>query len=82
MSKRSSRIYGFWDRLDKEIKEKNITKSELSRRVGCSKKTLYRTSMEEATPNGLYLAKICVQLNVSADYLLGLKSDKVLNKSI
>lgn len=73
MARHKSLIYGFWDRFDEALTNKNISKNELARRVGCDRKTLYRSS--GVTPNALYLVRICVQLDVSADYLLGIKKE-------
>jgi hypothetical protein len=73
-------VYGFWDRFDRVCAEKGISKMALAKKVGCDRKVLYVGS--GATPNPLYLAKICVQLNVSADYLLGIKTEyEPLNRS-
>jgi transcriptional regulator with XRE-family HTH domain len=81
MARSKSYIVGFWDRFDRLCMERNISKSELARRVGCERKSLY--SCSGATPQPLILAKICVQLNVSADYLLGIKTKyEPLNRSI
>lgn len=73
MARHKSLIYGFWDRLDQACYDSNISKLELSKRIGCDRKTLYEGS--GATPNPMYLARICVQLNVSADYLLGISEE-------
>ena len=81
MARRKSLVYGFWDRFDKVCADKGYNKCELARRVGCDRKSLY--SCSGATPNPLILARICVQLNVSADYLLGIKTKyEPLNRSI
>lgn len=80
MSNRCSNIYGFWDRLEEALNDANIAKCELARRIGYDRKTLYRRG---ATPSPMALAKICVQLNVSADWLLGITTQKrPLNKSV
>lgn len=73
MARHKSLIYGFWDRLDRVCYDRKISKQELAKRVGCDRKTLYRST--GATPNPMYLARICVQLNISADYLLGIKKE-------
>ena len=81
MARCKSLVYGFWDRFDRVCAEKNISKTDLAIRVGCERKSLYAGS--GSTPNPLYLARICVQLNVSADYLLGIKTEyEPLNRNI
>lgn len=74
MGRQKSLVYGFWDRFDRACAKKGITKVALAERVGCEHKSLYAGS--GATPNPLILARICVQLNISADYLLGLTTEE------
>lgn len=73
MAKRSALIYGFWDRFEEALNDKEMSKCELARRIGYDRRTLYR---HEYIPNSLAIAKICVQLNVSADWLLGITTQK------
>ena len=57
---------GFWDRIDDEIWKQNKPKSGIAKRCGFKRSTLngdYNISL----PN---LAKLCKELDVSADYLL------------
>lgn len=80
MAKRRTLIFGFWDRVEEALNDKGMSKCELARRIGYDRRTLYR---HEWVPNSLVIARICVQLNVSADWLLGLTSIKrPLNKSM
>lgn len=80
MANRCSNIYGFWDRLEEAMTEKGMSKLKLARLIGYDRRTVYR---RETTPSALAIAKICVHLNVSADWLLGLTTIKrPLNKSM
>lgn len=80
MANRCSNIYGFWDRLEEAMKAKGMSKLKLARLIGYDRRTVYR---RETTPSALAIAKICVQLNVSADWLLGLTTQKKpLNKTM
>lgn len=80
MSNRCSNIYGFWDRLDEAMAAKGMSKLKLARLIGYDRRTVYR---RDTTPSALAIAKICVQLNVSADWLLGLTTQKKpLNKTM
>ncbi len=66
------RIEGFWERFDQACYDRNITKKELARRIGCNRKTLYEGT-NSGTPNALYIARACNVLNISSDWLLGVK---------
>ena len=80
MAKRRTLIYGFWDRVEEALNDKGMSKCELARRIGYDRKTIYR---HESITNSLAIAKICVQLNVSADWLLGITTQKKpLNTSV
>lgn len=59
-------INGMWERIDSEICKQNKSKSGIAKRCGFKRSTLngdYNISL----PN---LAKLCKELDVSADYLL------------
>lgn len=80
MANRCSNIYGFWDRLEEAMVAKGMSKLKLARLIGYDRRTVYR---RDTTPSALAIAKICVQLNVSADWLLGLTTQKKpLNKTM
>lgn len=66
-------IYGFWDRVDEAARASGIPKAEIARRMGYSRKVLYFCNRAQVL-NGYALAKFCAITNVSADWLLGLKS--------
>lgn len=59
-------INGLWERINDEIRKQNRTKKDVAEQCGFERKTLngdYNISL----PN---LAKLCKELNVSADYIL------------
>lgn len=71
--KPESFIRGMHERIEKEIYRQGKSKLEVCRACGMSRKTLYRSNY--GNMNSLYLARICAYLNVSADYILGIKGE-------
>jgi hypothetical protein len=66
MAERRNVVFGFWDRLESEIYKQNRSKAEIARKCHFDRKILsYCGNM--SLP---YFARICKELNVSADYLL------------
>lgn len=63
-------IRGFWERINEEIWKQNKTKVGIAERCGFERKTL-NGDCNMSLPN---LARLCKDLNVSADYLLFGKS--------
>ena len=59
-------INGLWERINDEIWKQNKTKTGIAKRCGFERKVLNGDS-NISLPN---LAKLCDELNVSADYLL------------
>lgn len=72
MAKQKTLIEGFWDRANKVMEGKN--KNELARQIGCNRKTLYG---KDGTLSPLYLAKFCVLTDTDANWLLGIKGERV-----
>ena len=62
-------IDGFWDRLDDEIRRQNKSKLQVARKCRFDRKILYRPKNNRYI-RVVYFARLCVELNVSADYLL------------
>lgn len=71
--RRQSLIYGFWDRFYEACDDKGVSKKDVAEFIGVDRKTLYRSSNQL---NLLSIAKACVRLNVSADWLLGIVNEK------
>ena len=63
-------IDGFWDRLDEEIRRQNKSKLEIAKKCRFDRKTLYRPKQDNRYIRAVYFARLCVELKVSADYLL------------
>ena len=62
----------FKDRLNKILKEEGITQSELAKRICMSKTIVNNYCSGKREPSLSVLVLICKELDVSADYLLGL----------
>lgn len=59
-------IDGLWERIDEEIHVQNKSKAQVAKNCRFDRKTLYgHTNL--SLP---YFARLCAELNVSADYLL------------
>ena len=61
---------GFADRLRKVMDEHNVSAIKLGKMIGVRRTTVYEWLWGNVMPNSLYLARICANLKVSADYLL------------
>ena len=63
-------IDGFWDRLDEEIRKQNKNKKQVAEKCRFDRKILYRPKQTNRYIRVVYFARLCAELNVSADYLL------------
>lgn len=63
----------FGKKLENELKTQKITPYELAKKTKIKKQSIYNyiNGIQEPSISKLY--KICIALDVSADYLLGLK---------
>ena len=68
-------IEGFWERLEEAVRLSGMTKTEIARRIGCDRKSLYELSRTRRMLHCGYMAKFCAITKVSADWLLGLKRE-------
>lgn len=59
--------------MQKARKTAGMTQMQLAERLGVYQKDISRWEKNESTPNALTLAKICKELNASADELLELR---------
>lgn len=66
MADYSDMVDDVWDRIDEEIRKQNLNKKELARRCEFDRKNLFG----HRNMRILYFARLCKELNVSADYLL------------
>lgn len=69
-------IYGFSERLEDALTDKNVSRSELARKINVRPASVNNYIDGTTTPNATNLAKICKVLNVSSDWLLGLTNNK------
>lgn len=63
-------IDGFWDRLDEEIRKQNKSKSQVAKKCRFSRRILIRPKQNDRYIRVVYFARLCAELNISADYLL------------
>lgn len=63
-------VRGFPDRLDKLIYDRGIDCTELAKRIGVDRRTIYRYRNGEATPNLVIFSRICTVLQTTPNYLL------------
>ena len=68
MSKENFLMDDVWDRIEEEICRQNRSKLSISKQCGFDRKILYRNSHRSI--HLPYFARLCIVLNVSADYLL------------
>ena len=63
----------FRQRLREEIQQSQITTTELAKKVGVSPEMITQYYTTKKLPKLDTFTRLCEALNVSADYLLGLK---------
>lgn len=61
------------ERLREEIKNSGLTTVEIAKRIGVSPEMVTQYMTTKKLPRLDTFAKLCRELDVSADYLLGLK---------
>lgn len=66
----------FGARLKKVLEERNMTYEDLAEDTFMSKMAIYYYIKSDVLPNADNLKAICIALNVSADYMLGLEAPK------
>lgn len=60
-------------RLSEELKNSNLTTVEIAKRVGVSPEMVTQYSTTKKLPKLDTFAKICKELDLSANYILGLE---------
>lgn len=68
----------FYARLDRLLKQKNISHNKLITTLGLTKNAMYNWKCRGNIPNGHILLKIAAYLDTSVDYLIG--NGKYVNK--
>lgn len=61
------------ERLKEIMDERGMNAVELAERIGASPRAVQMWLVGKRQPSSGYLKKICIVLNVSADYLLGIR---------
>lgn len=74
-------IYGFGERLEKVIKEKELSNAELARKLKVRPAAINNYIDGTFMPSTPNLARLCKVLNISSDWLLGLTDDYKERKS-
>lgn len=74
--RKASRVEGMRDRLRNAFIDSGKTAEQLMKETGICKSVFYNHLGGGSTPNALHLARYAGALNVSADWLLGLKKER------
>lgn len=61
------------DRLGEELKNSGLTTVEIARRIGVSPEMITQYKTTKKMPKLDTFAKLCKELDLDADYILGLK---------
>ncbi len=61
-------------RLRESIKQSSLTQKEIAKAVGVSAQTISKYMKKDIFPALDTLSKLCILLDVSADYILGVKN--------
>lgn len=69
---RGSYLNGFGERLDEAIIRSGLEPGQLSKISGVARGTIWKYRCYGVMPSTSNLARLCVALKVSADYLLGI----------
>ena len=72
--KKTRRVFGMGDRFREACNLSGKTYSQIIRETGSTRSSFYR-HLDGYQMETLALAKYCLALNVSADWLLGIKED-------
>ena len=62
-------------RLSEELKHSGLTTIEIARRIGVSPEMITQYSTTKKLPKLDTFAKLCEELDLDANYILGLKND-------
>ena len=70
------RLFGFSERLQESFRASGMTVVDFAGKIGKERKVVYAYINADAQPDTYPLARICIALDVSADWLLfGKKND-------
>lgn len=66
----------FSERFKSALEASGLTLTEMALRTGASRQMLYHWTQAKAMPQARMMPRICKELNVSSDWLLGLKEKR------
>lgn len=69
----------FSRQLSKIMYEQSVTPGELSARTGLPRGLIYRYLSSDVSPGTINLRKLALTLDVSADFLLGIRNENAKN---
>ena len=69
-------IDGFSERLNKALYECGMDLTEVSKKSGVTRSLIWAYRFQGVIPNSYRLARLAVTLNVSTDWLLGIKGEE------
>lgn len=75
MMKSAGRVSDCGERLRQEILKRDIDLTEMARRIGMSRTTIYNFLYDGTDTSSLRLAKMCRYVGVSMDYIMGLRRE-------
>jgi DNA-binding transcriptional regulator LsrR (DeoR family) len=67
-------VTGFAERLNGTLQAQGMSQSQLAARLGISRSTLTGWLRYGKLPDGILLARVCDELGISADWLLGIQA--------
>ena len=62
----------FNERIKKLRKERNLSQSEVGKKIGLSQKQISHLEVNRNEPDINTICKYCIYFNITADYILGL----------
>ena len=74
--KTSYKVDGFDRRLKNAIAKSNLSVTDVQRKSGVSRSTIWGYIFDGVNPSIYTLKRLAITLNVSADYLLGIEGEK------
>ena len=70
MAQRKIYCFDLTNRLNQACEQSGLSNEQIGKRAGLSRKQIYAYRNGVNTPNAFYMAKICLVLGVSADWIL------------
>ena len=84
MANRTFENDGFWDRIEEAVKDSGMSKAQIAEKMGVERKALYASKSAKGDTRSWHsgrLASFCKITGVSADWLLGLSTQKRINST-